>query len=380
MAEAGPQFAERVSTLDIDRGAQIGEGGTGRVYEIPSRPDLLFKEYRLGVLQRPDELVRLVQWRWALDGVNRVTLDATTAWPNAVVVGPDGAIVGVLIPRASARFVRVHQGVSQLREIQWMTFPERAARLGWTIPEPLVRLRLVAEFARLLVFFRRHGIIHGDISGKNLLWSVDSKPSVFMLDCDGAILEPGKSALPTVYTPGWTDTRVMRKERDDPDSDSDVFGLALIFMRLYFGRHIDVPGDARKLTVPEWPPPVPELLHLTGQSLGNRVPRPDPESWASALDDAARRLDDPTGALGRALRDRQPETPLRGDRSPPAVPISDPRSRPGRSVPPPVSSRPVPPPPPAPSDASLGRRILIAVGGGIAFGVLAALLILLLIR
>jgi len=252
---AGAGTVERSVRLeDLRVGELLAEGGEGRVYELPSRPHLVFKSYR-----RPASrtfLDDLVAWPELVGDpavVGRV--QAGTAWPAATVIasGPPetaaagacgpAAGAGVLLPRAPRRFsVRHRDGTPRLATLSYLTADpaHRAVAYGLSLPDPVSpeRLGLVYALARLLEAFESASpaVGHGDLSTKNVLWSLQRGPEVFVIDCDncerfdpqGCPLTPGGRRR--AMTPNWEDPAVVAGT--NPTVESDRYSLALIFLRV----------------------------------------------------------------------------------------------------------------------------------------------------
>lgn len=292
-------------------GALLAEGGEGRVFELVGRPGELYKEYR-----RPTELTpmeELVAWPVAAGlALGRLQLlRRSSAWPSAVVAGegPDTAVAaGLVLPRAPRRFsVRHRDGVARLATLSYLTAdPVRpSAAYGVALPASAdpVRVGLVYALARLLEVFEaaRPALGHGDLSAKNVLWSTQRGPEVFVLDCDnGERFGPGGVALGPpgrrrAMTPNWDDPTVA--PGDNPGLAADQYSLGLIFLRVVGAGHFPVQkrqraGEAVELAV-DLPPatgrmavlaPDAPLWRVVGRSLGADCGRRPPAStWAAAL-------------------------------------------------------------------------------------------------
>ena len=68
------------------------------------------------------------------------------------------------------------------------------------------RYSLLREVASGLAFLHKHGVCVGDISPKNLLFSLTPHAAVYFIDCDAMRIN-GVSALPQMETPGLGSTR-----------------------------------------------------------------------------------------------------------------------------------------------------------------------------
>jgi hypothetical protein len=229
-------------------GELLAEGGEGRVFELPLVPQLVVKCYRRPVAR--EFLDDIVAWP---DGIGDAALArrvrAATAWPAATVLDsatPRQAAdfgVGVLLPRAPRRFALRHRdGTTRLATLSYLTADpaHRAVAYGLALPEPVgpSRLGLVYALARLLAAFEcaAPAIGHGDLSTKNVLWSLQRGPEVFVLDCDNCerFGPDGRPLTPAgrrrAMTPNWDDPAVPAGS--NPTLLSDRYSLALIFLRV----------------------------------------------------------------------------------------------------------------------------------------------------
>ena len=175
-------------------------------------------------------------------------------------------------------------------------------------------------------------VVHGDLSAKNVLWSLRPAPAVYVLDCDGAVItgpvltgplwrkgrgrrrfrDPveGLPRPPRAITPNWDDPALPTGGRPDRGSDRYVLGLA--FLRLVGAAHFPLQGRQRAhpqvnvdLELPRsWRkfPDMPGLWELCERSLSlvNATDRPAPDEWAAGLEDLLGVL----GAAGMAAQAR----------------------------------------------------------------------------
>lgn len=310
---------------ELRAGPLLAEGGEGRVYELVDRPGTLYKAYRRPVARRP--LDGLIGWEQSLAGerpelARRVR--AATAWPEAVVAepgAPDGTVAGILLPRAPRRFaVRHRDGAHRLATLSYLTADpgQRAAAYGLALPPPVSaeRIGIVYALARVLEAFQAAtpSIGHGDLSTKNVLWSLERGPEVFLLDCDscerhgadGAVLDD--SGRSRAMTPNWDDPAIPAG--DNPTLASDRYSLALIFLRVVGAAHFPIqrrqrdgeslgvdfglPSAARRARSLREGAPVWELC---AQSLSTHAPdaRPGAAAWVAALEEVL----DELGAMGQ---------------------------------------------------------------------------------
>lgn len=296
------------------RGLRVGEllaeGGEGRVYELPRQPHLVFKAYR-----RPSPrafLDDLVAWPDAVhipELAARVA--ASTAWPAATVVEDPGTdAAGVLLPRAPRRFaVRHRDGTTRLATLSYLTADplHRAVAYGLHLPDPVgaERLGLVYALARLLEAFETANprVGHGDLSTKNVLWSLQRGPEVFVLDCDNCErFDRAGSPVSTAgrrraMTPNWDDPAVPGGA--NPTLESDRYSLALIFLRVVGAANFPIQARQRQggpvavdFAVPAGRMdeallgPGAPLWGLCERGLNVAHPsqRPSPKAWVGALE------------------------------------------------------------------------------------------------
>ena len=305
-----PTVDRAVARSDLRVGELLAEGGEGRVFELPRQPHLVFKAYR-----RPAErafLDDLVAWPDHLaDAQLTARLGASTAWPAATVIdgNPSDAIGasagGVLLPRAPRRFALRHRdGTTRLATLSYLTADpvHRAVAYGLSLPDPVSpeRIGLVYALARLLDAFQRADppVSHGDLSTKNVLWSLQRGPEVFVLDCDNCEVHGDvPTARRRAMTPNWDDPAIPGGT--NPTMASDRYSLALIFLRVVGAANFPIqarqrqgesvavefaiPGDRYHdaLLGPE--APVWDLCQR-GLSVTHPSARPAPAAWMAALE------------------------------------------------------------------------------------------------
>ena len=250
-----------VARHELRAGPLLAEGGEGRVYELVGRPGFLYKAYRRHPPAGP--LLSLIAWREALAGSRPELarrIDAATAWPSAVVTEPGaapGTAAGLLLPRAPRRFsVRHRDGHSRLATLSYLTTDpgQRAAAYGLALPAPFSteRIGIVYALARVLEAFQVAcpSIGHGDLSAKNVLWSLERGPEVFLLDCDSCErYGPDGAPLDAEHrrramTPNWDDPAIPAGA--NPTASSDRYSLALIFLRVVGAAHFPLQSRQRQ--------------------------------------------------------------------------------------------------------------------------------------
>jgi len=351
----------------VEVGSLLAEGGEGRVYALADRSDVLFKEYR-----EPVPLAvasALIGWpaevaRQSPGYAARVL--ASTAWPTRVVTDGDAA-AGILMPRAPQAFWLQHRdGIDRLATLSYLTAdPEqRAAAYGISLPPPMApeRIALAYALARLLVALHESSPAagHGDLSARNVLWSLHDVPRIYVIDCDNSELAPGSELAPEreaaddeqsgarnpQAAPGQTRRRPMTPNWEDPsippganpDLLSDRYSLALIFLRVAGAAHYPVQRRQRRretvavdFDVPEAARHLPSLrrgaplwaICAAGLSL-QRSARPPAATWVDTLEAVLGEMAADTGTdLAAQVRGAQDGTV--GEPAQPSVPA---RARP----------------------------------------------------
>lgn len=349
---------DQVPFSDLRLGQLLAEGGEGRVFEVVSAPppagggpgDVVYKHLRQ---PRPlAELGAIVSFPAAL-AVLDAGLAARTwscsAWPAAAVVGDDPDLaVGTLMHRAPGRFWLTHRdGPPRLATLSYLVSdPDRIdVAYGVHVPGPGTpeRVALVYGLCRLVESWQAPAselhVTHGDLSAKNVLWSLLPEPSIYVLDCDGATPGPemavaASAAAMGTYDPGHPGPRLRRATTpnwDDParpagagpTEAADRYAIGLAFLRVVGAAHFPLQGRQRAahrvsvdLELPRsWRrlADMPELWELCERSLSlvNAPERPSPSEWAVQLEQLL-------GTLGathlaeqvrRAQRDPRPAIP-----------------------------------------------------------------------
>ena len=192
------------------------------------------------------------------------------------------------------------------------------------------RYALLREVASGLAFLHKHGVCVGDISPKNLLFSLSPHEAVYFIDCDAMRIN-GVSALPQVETPGW----------DVPAGEelatiySDTYKLGLLALRL-------LAGD-QDTTNPQYiPAGAPSMLRqiITDTLTNEPEKRPLPEAW--------------TYVLGHAIEDAQHRQLTAAERQPPPPHCHAPEIPTVKSRPPEQPHHPNPHPHPNPNPNPTG--------------------------
>jgi len=337
-----------VSVSKLRLGPLLAEGGEGRVFEVLAGPPELAARSVYKQLRSPRplaELTSLVEFPSLLvSNGSRLAARAlsSSAWPVSSVVGDDPVLaVGTVMARAPAQFWLQHRdGTKRLATLSYLaTDPERiAVAYGALVPPPGApeRVALVYALARLLEAWQNEPplprVVHGDLSGKNVLWSLQPAPAVYVLDCDGASvlcgpdvtgdeMAGGPDGRKRATTPNWDDPALPQGA--PPTRASDRYMLGITFLRVVGAAHFPLQGPQRTaehvnvdLELPRsWRkvPDLPVLWELCERSLSlaDVEARPSPGEWAAELEHVLDVLSAP--GLGAAVREAQGDPrPARG--------------------------------------------------------------------
>jgi serine/threonine protein kinase len=365
--------------------SKIGQGGQGVVYAAPKvktkfAASMVYKEYKAQGLAGIDftalsAMPALVEDTLTYKEAER--LIALAAWPCAIVHtggAPSGFVMPV-IPEAFFTELTTVKGVSSTpAEFQHLlNHPSVLAARGIAIDDAQ-RYTLLRETASGLAFLHKHGVFIGDISPKNLLYSLSPHEAVYLIDCDAMRIN-GVSALAQVETPGWG----VPSGEELATIYSDTYKLGLLALRLLAGDH-DSTNPAHL------PATTPALLRQIITDTVTKPPhqRPLPEAWTyvlgHAIEEAQHRiLTAPTTPVSAAVGIAAPQIPTVHSR-PSARPAG--YSQPPPSAPPSLqpagySGPPNNPwaPPPNKSSSSTGA-ILAVIGAAVVVAVIVLSIVL----
>ena len=312
---------------------KLGQGGQGIVYQAPKvkakfANAMVFKEYK-------PHIRREVNFE-ALSAMSDLVTDtlpnhdgqgliSIAAWPCALVesdTGPAGFIMPAIPDPFFIDLTTVKGRARTTSEFQHLLNPPSVLTARGITLTDKQRYQLVREVAKGLSFLHRIGVCVGDISPKNVLFSLNPRPAVYFVDCD-AMRVNGASALPQMETPEW---QVPPRE-ELATIYSDTYKLGLLALRL-------LTGNQQTRNPHDLPPTTPKALRqlITDTLTKNPDHRPLPEAW--------------TYLLGHIIEHAQqhtnhpkptPPTPALLIHAPEPVPVV--RTRPSEN------STPVPPPP-----------------------------------
>ena len=372
--------AQVIERAKLGPRTKIGQGGQGVVYRAPNvktkfAASMVYKEYKPAAVAEMDftalaAMPALVEQSLSYAQAERLV--SIAAWPCALVED-GGTPTGFVMPAIPDEFfisLTTVKGVSSTTaEFQHLLNHSSVLAARGIALDDVQRYTLLREVASGLAFLHRHGVCVGDISPKNLLFSLTPHEAVYFIDCDAMRIN-GVSALPQVETPGW----------DTPAGEelatiySDAYKLGLLALRLVAGDHNTTNTGHIPSTTPV------QLRQVITDTLTNEpARRPLPEAWTYVLAHAIEK------AQHLKLVAPKAAAPVTAAPTPPAIPVV--RSRPPVYSAPPVHSAPPAPPipvqhsrppmppwaPPASQPAS--SKAPIWIGVGLATLVVAALVV-----
>jgi serine/threonine protein kinase len=318
----------------------IGQGGQGVIYRAPNvrtsfTDALVYKEYKPEILATVDfkalaAMPALVETSMSRrDGERLISL---AAWP-CEIVEVDGEPTGFLMPEIPANFnipLETLKGKSDsLAEFQHLLNPKSVLEARGIAISEMQRYKLLREVASGIVFLHDNGVCIGDLSPKNLLFSLEPRKSAYFVDCDAMRIH-GMSVLPQVETPGWE----VPPGEEWATVYSDSYKLGLLALRLLAGSQIATNID-------ELPSGAPVTVRqIISDALGQAPEkRPLPTTWTYILGNAIeeiqhRKKSAPKTAPATARATAgDPETPSMVTAGPsPARPVSNPDSESGIAV------------------------------------------------
>lgn len=202
-----------LADLTYDRTNSLGEGGAAEIFRCTTSDGraLILKLYNEEVLTRIDfdALRHLIAWPAALSEEDRTKLMELCAWPLALVTGSGGAVVGLVMPEAPAKFFLSRNDLTEPRHFSRLAVrKERAEKTNfeyYDFPQKIARL---GHLLSGLQFLNANGIVVGDLQWNNILTTgpgtegSEVLTDVYFVDCDSFIVH-GRSALPNMDPLSW---------------------------------------------------------------------------------------------------------------------------------------------------------------------------------
>ncbi|HWG22623.1 hypothetical protein [Actinospica sp.] len=285
-----------VHLAGLNLGDRLGQGGQGTVHHVTNRRinetgeawSVVYKEYNAAMQPKLDSaaLGSLVALLDALDAAQGRWLCEKAAWP-AAVVEESGQAQGFLMRAVPDRFrilvpglTAKSSGARRLATVEFLLNEDAyVAGIGLRVSDK-DRVLLLADLADMLTRLHRLGIAVGDLSPKNLLFTLDNtpgqRPECFLIDCDAMRLR-GASVLPQAETPDWQ----VPDDEEKATRESDMYKFGLLAIRLFARDQSATDPDALAVLGTR-------IQDLARASLDtNSQLRPTPVAWADALAVAA---------------------------------------------------------------------------------------------
>ncbi|MCC3653386.1 hypothetical protein LIX60_18340 [Streptomyces sp. S07_1.15] len=228
--------AARIARSDLVLGTALGGGGQGKVWAVEKRLvnrkwPVAYKEYKpesQGQL-RIDALERMVAFLPGQPLAVGQWLAEHAAWPAALVT--EGSQVRGFLMRQipDEFFITMPSGDRKAAGFEFLLNSLTYVNLMVGDVTPRQFFGLLLAFADTLERLHGLGVVAGDLSPKNLLFSLSGpRPSCFLIDCDAMGLR-GDWVLKPVQTPGW-----QLPDGEAPETpEGDRYKFALLAVRLF---------------------------------------------------------------------------------------------------------------------------------------------------
>jgi DNA-binding helix-hairpin-helix protein with protein kinase domain len=211
------------SGVEVQLGRELGKGGEGSVFEVPSLPNQVAKLYHQNLDKLKQDKLRFM----ATHGDQALLQYA--AWPQGTLhPSASGPVAGFLMPKVTGRDP-IHMLYSPAHRRQ------NRPNVAWDFLLYVAR-NTAAAFETL----HAHGHVLGDVNQGNVMVGADSK--VILIDCDSFqinatgtlhLCEVGVSHFTPPELQGLQSFRGVKRS-----ANHDNFGLALLIFHLLFGgRH-----------------------------------------------------------------------------------------------------------------------------------------------
>ena len=278
--------APRTDVSAIAPLSELGRGGQGKVFStsrsLKDPPiSLVYKEYLSSVGPTIDDavLASMPALLESLPKAESLPLLSHAAWP-CLIVEKSGRTSGFLMPAIPDHFritMKLSSGPKKvIAEFQHLLNDESyLVRRGIQLSDRR-RYELLHAAAEGLGMLHGLDISVGDLSPKNLLFSLSPKPDVFFIDCD-AMCFKGKSVTDQFETPGW-EVRTVNPGEELATTKSDSLKFGLLALRL-------LAGDQSTWDLSKLPKSVPSDVRALISAALNKRPgqRPSPSEWIAPL-------------------------------------------------------------------------------------------------
>ncbi|MCC3779371.1 hypothetical protein [Streptomyces sp. UNOB3_S3] len=287
--------------------AELSQGGQGTVWKAPNVRvnrvwPAVFKEYHPHVLPDLDvtALETMVAFLGSLPEADGKWIADRLAWPAGLVTDA-GKVCGFVMREVPSELhMVIGKGAHRqwkLQGVQFLLNPDSVNLLHGTGPAftDRQRVRFLIDLAYTLARLHTLGVVVGDLSPQNLLFSQGPEPTCFFIDCDAMRIH-GRSALPQAETPDW------QAPPGEPraTTGSDSYKFALLAIRLFARTLTDtdstaigtvsgqlwwlaqrglLPQPSQRPSPGEWIGPLLEAA----QTASTVTPVPDQHAWTTSV-------------------------------------------------------------------------------------------------
>jgi len=267
---------------------ELGKGGEGQVFSVPSRPNSVYKQYLQTAATAPGQgaLQALIDLKSTMSVIEQSWLSEHAVWPETIVVD-QGRMRGFLMRKIAPEYFR-KQGVrlnprNVLCEWNLLAMRDRYLRnpnIVSTVPniQPFDALRLVIDLAKTVALMHKYRVIVGDMSGRNLLWTDSPTWRVLIIDCDSLRVDGSAGVASPKQSPDWDDPHLNGAATTQ---NSDIYKLGLAAFRGVWAATTDRPDHSVPLRVPSGIPE--DLANLVLSSTGTSG-RPSADEWVTRLE------------------------------------------------------------------------------------------------
>lgn len=292
---------------------ELGKGGEGQVFAVPSRPHAVYKQYLQTAATAPGQgaLQALIDLKAGMSTSEQLWLNERAVWPETIVVD-QGRMRGFLMRKIAPEYFR-QQGIrlsprNVLCEWNLLAMRDRYLRnpnIVSTVPdiEPFDALRLVIDLAKTVALLHKYNVIVGDMSGRNLLWTDSPTWRVLIIDCDSLRVDGSAGVASPKQSPDWDDPHL---NGGATTKNSDVYKLGLAAFRGVWAATTDRPDHSVPLRVPSGVPDDLSNLVLLSTSAGGR---PTAEEWVTRLEPSIKFGGRPVVSVNKANTASQSATP-----------------------------------------------------------------------
>lgn len=262
-----------VGAQPVDLGA-AASGFEGAVVECAEVPFLakIYTRPRSGA--EAAAIQRLIDLKvYGLSASDRELVSRSFSWPAHRIVDAQSDTVGVLIPRAEARFSFPFNGGWHLLEGQHVA---RATSVAGTFTDEQ-RMLFATDLATAWDVLDRHGLVYTDANSRNIVFARSGRPSVYFLDCDG-IRRHDDPTREFRTQSNWSDPYAT-----GASVQNDRYLIAVWVLRILAAQMVrpqPVPTDAEALPAMRGRS---ALRRLIARGLGPAGSRPAPGEYASVL-------------------------------------------------------------------------------------------------